>query len=84
MKIGDKIVCKKVCIMFDDHVKTTTVKKVYTINSLDKTLLFITDDQGNNHSFGINKKSLSYYGQWFTTLKDDRRKKLKKIAIYSE
>lgn len=79
MKIGDKIVCKKACVMIANGLKTTTVGKTYVIEALELGQLVIRDDEDDIHYFNITKGE-GYYGNYFSTLKMIRKDKIKKIV----
>lgn len=80
MKIGDKIYCIK-------SNDTNFKNKVYTILQLDKNIIHVTADGGEETAFSkyrlyyINKKvSLwSKFSDYFVTEKEYRKQKLNKL-----
>lgn len=82
LKLHDKIYCHTPCVMNDTLTVTTTVGKCYIIEYMDDEEFVIIDDVNQDHFFHLNKKSMSYYGKWFSpSLKTIRLQKLKKLKI---
>ena len=80
LKVGDSVICHSLVIMKDSDGTDirSTIGKSYKIFGFrrmsDKDHFYIIDDCGIDHYFPIDE-----YNRWFYNLKEERRKKLKKI-----
>ena len=75
LKVGDLLTCHTAVVMVDGDIRTT-VGKSYKIvrygNSISSFV--IKNDVNRDHYFPFDE-----YNKWFYNLKEERRKKLKKI-----
>ena len=76
LKVGDKLVCRHIYIPYVGCPNNyTTLGKTYTIlRIVEMSGFVILDDNNDNCWFNLN-----YFDQWFYTVKELRRDKLKKI-----
>jgi hypothetical protein len=58
---------------------TTISGNYYKIEALSEINLSIIDEQGDIHSYDLDKESKSYYKRWFYNLCEDRKEKINKI-----
>lgn len=85
MKVGDILICKKVCTTpkwsLDDgsNAHTTTIGKIYTITGVMDTSIQITNDNNEHHHFSLEKDN-AYYGKWFYSQQELRKQKLKNLG----
>lgn len=80
LKVGDKVVCHSLCKMSTGE-NALTVGKTYTITGIKEDDCFdfcIEDDQESPHWFSFDEKKY-LYTKWFSSVKEVRKKKLKKI-----
>lgn len=74
IKIGDKVICIKSCIMDRNGNSVTTVGKVYEIVEKFGILFDIINDEGHIHSFTFRNG-----GIYFSDIKYIRKKKIERI-----
>lgn len=78
MKVGDKLYCYN-----SESDTSINVGKTYIIFELQNDAvefsISITDDEGYEDWFSIDKWSSWYYGNYFYTLNELRKNKLEKI-----
>lgn len=85
LKVGDELVCYRVCKMSDTGHQVTTKDKVYPIIGFDKNdMLFIKDDDGDNHYWSMLSDSQSYYGKYFLTPRAYKLMLIDKINMSKE
>ena len=74
MKIGNKILCKKDCIVGGSGRTSITKGKYYTVIILSDTYFVVKDNYNERHRFTFKNSD-----NWFATIKEMRKLKLEKI-----
>ena len=76
MKYGDNIFAINPCIMKINNKPTLTINKSYKIMRINDYEICVNDDDNDNHCF-----QLDVIGDYFITLKEQRKQKIKNINV---
>jgi hypothetical protein len=78
LKVGDILICHTVVVVSRTYINSekirTTVNKLYKIIEINNEGFSLINDLYDCHFFSFDR-----YNEWFYSLKDMRRNKLKKI-----
>lgn len=80
-KPSDKLYCHTTLVMDDDNEITLIAGNYYYISHIQNDEdIVLCNEQRYMHYFNfVDKNSHSYYGNWLTEKREQRRKKLEKI-----
>lgn len=79
-----KVYCHTSVIFTDDDSVAVIKGKIYDIIEENNKRFMIINEQNYHHTFSLNPKKHYYYGRWFYTIQEVRKKKLEKIKYLNK